>query len=180
MKLIFGASLLVTTLGFFMHSKMVRSVAKASYSQGQGQLEMQDEDSRDFPLAKALPRPSDLFRVFNDFGDIFSPTSMAPMFKTTGFMMMATDVKETDEAFEISCDLPGVDKKDIHVKVDGDELQIAADRTSEKREKTDLYHRIERQSGYVTRTFTLPDYSEKDQISSQYVDGVLKVLLACV
>jgi len=170
MKFIVGALLLATSLGFFM-PRMVRSVAKVSSSQGQGQqLEMSDEGSRDFSLTKSIPRPSDLFRVFNDF-DLFSP---APLFKTAS-TLLATDVKESEDAFEINCDLPGVDKKDIHVKIDGDELQISADRTTEKREKTDIYHRIERQSGHVYRTFTLPDYAERDHVSSEYIDGVLKV-----
>ena len=78
----------------------------------------------------------------------------------------------------LSADLPGFDKKDIHIDVDDDQLVIHAERHSnyEKQEKKSGYLRCERSYGSYSRSFSL-DGIDSDKISAAYENGVLKLTL---
>jgi HSP20 family protein len=70
--------------------------------------------------------------------------------------------------------LPGVDKKDIVVHVNGRFLTIKGERLSENEVKEDKYHRRERSYGKFERVFTLPEV-DPDKIKAGYKNGVLKI-----
>ncbi|WP_369600549.1 Hsp20/alpha crystallin family protein [Hahella sp. SMD15-11] len=89
----------------------------------------------------------------------------------------AVDIEETDEAFLIRAELPGVKKDDIKVTVDNGVLTIQGERKLEKEEKDKKRHRIERVYGSFLRSFTLPDNVNQEDIRADYQDGVLTLHL---
>ena len=85
-----------------------------------------------------------------------------------------TDIKKTENGFMLEADLPGFDKKDISVGIEGDVLKIRAQRhnESEDKDKKDSYVRIERSYGSYERSFDVSGI-DTDNISAKYENGVL-------
>ena len=89
----------------------------------------------------------------------------------------AVDIAEDDKEYTIKVELPGVNKEDVRVSVEGGVLSISGERKAEKEEKNKKYHRIERTYGTFVRSFTLPEGTASDRVSAEFKDGVLKVHL---
>ncbi|MCX5870062.1 MAG: Hsp20/alpha crystallin family protein [Deltaproteobacteria bacterium] len=87
------------------------------------------------------------------------------------------DVSETDKALEVVADLPGMEKKDIKVSLDGDLLTIKGEKKEVKEKKDKHYHTIERRSGSFYRALRLPMDVENDKIDANFKDGVLTLTL---
>ena len=87
------------------------------------------------------------------------------------------DVSETDKALEIVADLPGMEKKDINVSLDGDLLTIKGEKKEVKEKKDKHYHSIERRSGSFYRALRLPVAVESDKIDATFKEGVLTLTL---
>ena len=87
------------------------------------------------------------------------------------------DVSETDKALEIVADLPGMEKKDIKVSLDGDLLTIKGEKKEVKEKKDKHYHTIERRSGSFYRALRLPIEVKSDKIEANFKDGVLTLTL---
>ncbi|UCF83736.1 MAG: Hsp20/alpha crystallin family protein [Desulfobacteraceae bacterium] len=85
------------------------------------------------------------------------------------------DIFDNDEKIVIKAELPGVDKKDIHVDVKDGILTLSGERSYENEVKEENYHRKERAFGKFHRSFTLPDGLNTDKIDADYKDGVLKI-----
>ncbi len=75
-------------------------------------------------------------------------------------------------------EVPGVDEKDLDIKVENNVLSVSGERKLEKEEKEENFHRVERRYGSFTRSFTLPNTVSTDDIQADYDHGVLKVRLA--
>ncbi|WP_087048832.1 Hsp20/alpha crystallin family protein [Caballeronia ptereochthonis] len=88
------------------------------------------------------------------------------------------DVSETDAAYEVKAELPGVDKKDIDVKLDRNTVSIHArtERHKEVKEGERVIRR-ERHTGEVSRTFSLASEIDDTRASAQYQDGILTLTL---
>jgi len=85
------------------------------------------------------------------------------------------DVTETDDAFHLHAELPGVAKDDINVSVHENVLTLTGQRES-KHEKTEgKVHRIERSYGSFVRNFNLPENADAENVAARYQDGVLEV-----
>ena len=89
----------------------------------------------------------------------------------------AVDIAEDDKEYTIKAELPGVNKEDVKVTVDGGVLSITGERKSEKEEKDKKYHRIERSYGSFMRSFTLPVGTATDKIVAEFKEGILKLHL---
>lgn len=89
----------------------------------------------------------------------------------------ALDVSETDNAFEVRMDSPGMDAKDFDIQVHGNAITLSGRRQEEKEEKGKTYHRVERRSGCFSRTLTLPCDINEDEVAAEYTNGVLLVKL---
>lgn len=87
------------------------------------------------------------------------------------------DVSEDDKSYLVMAEIPGVDKKDISVTIDGDEVSIIAEtkREAESSDKSRLYS--ERAYGRAFRSFTLPTHVDQDRANASYDNGVLKLML---
>lgn len=86
------------------------------------------------------------------------------------------DVTETDEEFQISADLPGVEKKDVKLSVENGVLLISGRREQEE-EKGKRHHKIERAYGSFARSFTMPDVVDEQKVTAEFKNGVLTVRL---
>ncbi|MCU0773211.1 MAG: Hsp20/alpha crystallin family protein [Ideonella sp.] len=88
------------------------------------------------------------------------------------------DVNETDQAYSVKADIPGVRKEDIHVTVEGRQVSISAEVRKENDEKKDgRVIRSERSYGYASRAFVLDHEVEADKVTAKYQDGVLALEL---
>jgi hypothetical protein len=74
--------------------------------------------------------------------------------------------------------VPGIDEKDMDVSIENNTLTVRGKRSFEKEEKEENFQRVERMYGSFTRSFTLPNTIDPDQVSAIYDKGVLKVRLA--
>lgn len=87
----------------------------------------------------------------------------------------AADISETDKEYLVKAELPGVERGDIKVTLEGGVLTIEGERKHEKEEKGEKTHRTERFYGSFCRSFTLPDNADANNIRAESKDGVLKV-----
>lgn len=88
------------------------------------------------------------------------------------------DIWETADAVIVKAEVPGVNSKNLDIRLENNVLTIRGERQLD-RENTngDYYHRIERHYGVFTRSFTIPGYVDDGHIKADYKDGVLKVTL---
>jgi HSP20 family protein len=89
----------------------------------------------------------------------------------------AVDVAEDDKGYEITAELPGMDEKNIEVKVANGGLTIKGEKSEEKEEKKKNYYLHERRFGSFERTFRMPDGVDANKIEAIFSKGVLKVAL---
>lgn len=86
-----------------------------------------------------------------------------------------TDLSETDDAFHIRLDVPGMEKDDIKINLQNNTLTVSGSRSSERTEEDEEYVRVERAFGNFHRTFTLPDAVDEESIEAAYDNGVLSI-----
>ena len=96
---------------------------------------------------------------------------------TTSSFAPAVDVYEDEHKVALKIEVPGIDEKDIDVRVENNTLTVHGERKIEKEEKEENYRRVERQYGSFTRTFTLPTTVDTEKVSATYDKGVLKIAL---
>ena len=97
---------------------------------------------------------------------------------TTGTFAPAVDVYEDEHNITLKIEVPGIDEKDIDVRIENHTLTVHGERTFEKEEKEENFRRVERQYGSFTRTFTLPNTVDHEKVQADYDKGVLKITLA--
>ncbi len=83
------------------------------------------------------------------------------------------DITETEEAFHVKAELPGVKKEDVDVSLSHGVLTLRGERETEEETKDEKQHRIERFHGTFVRRFDLPDNIDQSSITADYTDGVL-------
>ena len=87
------------------------------------------------------------------------------------------DISENDKTIEVVADLPGMDKENINISLDGDLLIIKGEKKEEKEKKDKHYHTIERHKGSFYRSLRLPVDVENDKIEASFKKGVLTLTL---
>ncbi len=87
----------------------------------------------------------------------------------------AVDIYENDEAIVVKAELPGVDKDQIAVDVEGRTLTLKGGRSGENEVNEENYYRRERVYGRFERSFALPAEVNPDAIKAEFKDGVLKI-----
>lgn len=85
------------------------------------------------------------------------------------------DLRETDSAIQVTADLPGVDKDNIEVSVQGDRLIIRGEKRSEDERREGNYYQVERSYGSFHRQVWLPAEVNPDKVEANYKDGVLTI-----
>lgn len=92
-----------------------------------------------------------------------------------GAFIPAFDVWETKDAYVFKADLPGFRDQDIDIQVTNNRLTVSGKREAEQVSESDTSYLSERSSGVFTRTFTLPEGINADQIRADLKDGILTV-----
>lgn len=87
------------------------------------------------------------------------------------------DIAETKESFELSVQLPGVNKEDIKIELEGNLLSISGERKFNKEESDKTWRKVESYYGAFSRSFTLPDNVDKENIKAQSKDGILIITI---
>jgi len=99
----------------------------------------------------------------------------APLSKT--MWNPSVDIFENDNEVLIKAELPGMNAKNIEVRLENNVLTLKGERRFEKETKEENYHRIEREYGTFTRSFALPTAVNGDNVTAEYKDGILKIVL---
>jgi len=108
-----------------------------------------------------------LLRVLNEGQDASSATSFVP----------AVDVYEDAQKVVLKLEVPGIEEKDLDIRVEDHTLTVKGERKFEAEEKEENFHRIERRFGSFVRAFTLPLTVDTESVQASYTAGVLKLEL---
>jgi len=108
----------------------------------------------------------------------YSPEGPEEALTTTTNFAPAVDIYEDEHNITLKMEVPGIDEKDIDVRIENTTLTVHGERKFEKEEKEENFRRVERQFGSFTRSFTLPSSVDTGQVSANYDKGVLKISLA--
>jgi HSP20 family protein len=108
--------------------------------------------------------------LLRDFNDADSPL-------TTASFVPAVDIYEDAEKVVLKLEVPGIEEKDLDVRVENNTLTVKGERKFEQEEKEENFHRIERRYGSFYRAFTLPSTVNTEGVQADYKAGVLKLEL---
>ncbi|MFY9646183.1 MAG: Hsp20/alpha crystallin family protein [Terriglobales bacterium] len=111
------------------------------------------------------------------FRDSYGPEGQDQALTSTAFAP-PVDVYEDEHNVTLKIEVPGIDEKDIDVRIENNTLTVHGERKFENEEKEENFRRVERQYGSFTRTFTLPNTVDHDTVQADYDKGVLKIKLA--
>ena len=113
-------------------------------------------------------RVNSLFREMNDDDSPLTTASFVP----------AVDIYEDAKKVVLKLEVPGMEEKDLDVRVENNTLTVKGERKFEKDEKEENFHRIERRYGSFYRAFTLPSTVDTSNVQASYNAGVLKLELS--
>jgi HSP20 family protein len=120
-------------------------------------------------------------RLFDSFaGGWHLPSIAAPFAPPAlrgGTISPRFDVSETDDAVEVSVELPGIDEKDIEVSLEHGLLTVKGEKKVESEQREKDFYIAERRYGSFRRSFHLPDTVDEDKIQAKFDKGVLQVVL---
>jgi len=112
-------------------------------------------------------------RLFDEF---FRRSEIGPESASAEWKPLA-DVYEDGNEIVLSIEIPGVNKDNIKVTVENNILTVSGERKQEREEKKENYHRIERAYGSFSRSFSLPNTVDSNNIKASYKNGVLELVL---
>jgi len=115
-------------------------------------------------------------RLFEDFFGSRSPLALWSG-RDGGPFMPACDIRETEDKVLVDAELPGVDPKDVDIRVEGNSLIIRGERKHEEEKKGKGWHRVERSFGLFERQLELPEYADATKCEATYKNGVLTIEL---
>ncbi len=87
------------------------------------------------------------------------------------------DITETDAAYLIKGEIPGVNKEDVKITIEDGMVTMRGERKMEKEEKNKEFHRIERSYGSFMRSFRVPDDVDEAAVKAEFKDGMINVTL---
>ena len=133
-----------------------------------------------FELRPYSRKNNSLYNPFREMDELEKQFFGSPFefFDNSAMDAFKTDIKDEGDHYELEADLPGFDKKDIKLDVNGDVLTVSAERYSEheEKDKKGKYVRCERSYGSYSRQFDLSGV-KADEIKAKYEDGVLKLTM---
>jgi HSP20 family protein len=122
------------------------------------------------PFREVVALQSRVNSLFREMGDSDSPL-------TTASFVPAVDVYEDTKKVVLKLEVPGIEEKDLDIRVENNTLTVKGERKFEKEEKEENFHRIERRYGSFYRAFTLPSTLDTEHVNANYNNGVLKLEL---
>lgn len=127
------------------------------------------------PLMQLHSEMDRLFdNAFRNFPNMMGKSWEWPDMSTV-MLAPSLDIKDNADNYTINVEIPGVDSKDVDIRVDGNTLTISGEKKQEEKDEKENYHCIERRYGSFERTLTLPQDANVDNIDAKFKDGVLTV-----
>jgi len=131
---------------------------------------------------RSLTRRSESFpSIFNDFfrpwDSLFDINGGSLLGSLNPISVPAVNIAEQKDHYVVSLAAPGMKKDDFKIDIDGNTLTISAETEETKEEKEDKYTRKEFNYSSFSRSFSLPDWVNKDKIDATYENGLLKLTL---
>lgn len=117
------------------------------------------------------------FEPMLGLGNMFDLLDFMRPGRLFGEAQLRIDVHETDQAYLVKAEMPGIKKEDIKVAIDGDEVTISGERSGEEERTEGSVVCRERYQGRQYRSFTLAQPVDQDQASASCHDGVLELTL---
>ena len=111
-------------------------------------------------------------RFFDEFFNDFQPSS-----RGRENWLPPVDILEKDGNLILRVEIPGVNEKEVDVKLEGNVLTLKGERKLEKQDNKENYHRIETFYGTFSRSFTLPETVNRDGIKAEYKNGILTITI---
>jgi len=125
------------------------------------------------PIRELASLQDRMNRLFNDsFSPVISQESLS-----AGSFVPPVDVYEDEQGIRLKMEVPGIDEKDIDIRMENNLLTVRGERKLESETKEENYHRIERRYGSFTRSFTLPNTVNPEEVKAGYSKGVLTIQL---
>ena len=121
--------------------------------------------------------------LFDDFFadpfEMMMPQSRNPLYGKHAKNLMKTDVRETENSFEVDMDLPGFKKDEVNLELKDGYLTVSADKALDKDKKDNegRYIRQERWSGSCSRSFYVGDTVKPEDVHAQFENGILQIAL---
>lgn len=111
--------------------------------------------------------------------DIFKPWNNWPGFSNADgiIQMPAVNVVENENTYEVSLAAPGLTKGDFDITVNDNILTVSSTKENSSEDKGDNYTRREYNYSSFTRSFTLPEEVDRENVTAPYTDGLLKISL---
>ena len=115
----------------------------------------------------------------DEFGKLSAMGGRNPLYGKRAKNLMKTDIRETEDTFELDVDLPGFKKDEISVDLKDGYLSIGAAKSIDKEEqdKQGKYIRQERYAGAMSRSFYVGKGIEPTDVSAKYADGILRIAI---
>lgn len=117
------------------------------------------------------------FEPMRNFGNLFDVFSLMQPLRGLNNEQVRIDISETDQAYLVKAEMPGIKKEDIKVAIQGDEVNISAESGEEQERKEGNIVCRERYHGKVYRSFTLPQSVDEDSATASVHDGILELTL---
>ena len=128
-------------------------------------------------LVKWTPRPTSILNDMDKMiSNVFENNWNFPVRSKTN-RSPPVDIKEADESFTLTADIPGLTKKEVNVNISDGIVSISGERKFEDEKESDNYHYCERQYGSFLRTFNLPETVKEEDITASFKNGILSVEL---
>src|SRR5246500_6018241 len=120
----------------------------------------------------------DVVALQNRVNSLFREMSEGDSPLTTASFVPAVDIYEDTKKVVLKLEVPGIDEKDLDIRVENTTLTVKGERKFEKEEKEENFHRIERRYGSFYRAFTLPSTVDTEHVNANYNAGILKLELS--
>ena len=131
-------------------------------------------DRRDVP-AQRRPQEWSPFRMMDELFRWEPFAGLERMQQTGADFLPNFDVRESKDAYVVEADLPGVKEDNVEISLTGNVLQISGRREDERKEEGDQWYVVERNYGTFTRSFTLPDGADAENVKAEMKNGVLNI-----
>lgn len=89
----------------------------------------------------------------------------------------AVDIRETNDSYVVSAELPGLTKNDVEITIENNVLKLSGERRFEKEVKEEELHRVERAYGAFSRAFSLPTRVDAERVEASFAEGILTITI---
>lgn len=115
-------------------------------------------------------------RIFDSFfGDAFGRAPLSTAVSSLSPMALQLDIAETDKAYVVTAELPGLEEKDVDITLTDGILTLKGEKQQEEEKEGKTFHRMERRYGSFKRVLQLPGDADENAISATMKNGILQI-----